>query len=600
MSGAYFKVGDKVNINQQDIEIRVENGEEFQENQVIGAYIPPSIKFFDGTKTTLNFDVLIKNDNAFKTALCLDGSIGANSLFSRCVVYAGNRTEVLETLEHYNSWVSIKYDYDKNDAIQSKRALTEGCMEWTPSSRGTLGTSKSIQNNNLYNPYMKQKNIGDVPTGTIDTPDDFVKCSVSLNIHMGLFANNTKAVPNVALDGVYIEFTCESNARVIKNLDGVSNNRRVALNPMFGSADGAGANIGNTDQIANFNTLKANNQFDVQHSVFQVDEEIELVNITTGVKAPYDNSLVIGSIEAGTAAEPIKYNFKLPGGSEPTATGTIAHGTEDIPTFVMVSKPPADFAPSYTISNVRLIVRQLTISGYEQGLLNKMNSGGKIMYDVPSVACVLHSTSKNDLVSTLQIPIEHSKCRSVLVQPTDNERLYTLQEQMDGANLAGGGTPHNPNTQTYIYTKMETNYSQASNGYGFSNRSTKTGLSGIGDKLDNYNFVIDHQKVPSREISTEKSAAVDKAFNGDHFIELEAALNQSHSTPCRSLMNYKSQFLIGRALTLDPNTIYDGRGTDFRLVLRYGAGQEKNKLHKIFISHIKTIHIEGDSMVVEQ
>jgi hypothetical protein len=65
-------------------------------------------------------------------------------------------------------------------------------------------------------------------------------------------------------------------------------------------------------------------------------------------------------------------------------------------------------------------------------------------------------------------------------------------------------------------------------------------------------------------------------------------------------MNYKSQFLIGRALTLDENTIYDGRGKDFRLVLRYGAGQEKNKLHKIFISHIKTINIEGDSMVVEQ
>lgn len=600
MSGAYWNVGDKVNINQSDIEIRVENGEVFGENQVIGVYIPPSVKFFDGTKTTLNFDVELKNDNAFKTALCLDALTGANSLFSRCVVYAGNRTSVLETLEHYNSWVSIKYAYDTNDAIKSKRALTEGCGEWTPASRGTLGTSKSIQNNGMYNPYMKQKNMAQDPTATIATADEFVKCSVSVNIHMGLFANNSKAVPNIAMDGCYLEFTCESNARVIKNLDGVSNNRRVALNPMFGSANGAGADIADTDVIVNFNTLKANNQTNPQHSPFQVGETIELVNLATGVKAPYDNNLVIATIEAGTGTEPTKYTFAQPVGTEPTATGAIGHGTENAPTFVMVSKPPANFSPSYEISNCRLVVRQLTIEGYEQGLISKMKSGGKIMYDIPSVACVLHSTSKNDLVSTLQIPIEHSKCRSVLVQPTDNEKLYPLQQQMDGADLATGGTPHNPDNQTYIYSKMETNYSQTTHGYGFVNRSTRTGLSGIGDKLDNYNFVIDQIKTPSREIHTEKSASVDKAFNGDHFIELETALNQSHGTPCRSLMNYKEQFLIGRGLTLDPNTIYDGRGKDFRLVLRYGTGQEKNKLHKVFISHIKTLHIEGDSMVVEQ
>ncbi len=598
MSGAYWNVGDKVNINQSDIEIRVENGEEFQENQVIGVFIPPSIKFFDGTKTTLNFDVRLKNDDAFKTSLCLDGLTGANSLFSKCVVYAGNRTTTLETLEHYNSWVSIKYAYDTNDAIKSKRALTEGCSEWTPASRGTLGTSKSIQNNSMYNPYMKQKNLGEDPADAVQDADDFVDCSVSLNLHMGMFANNNKAVPNIAMGGCYVELTCESNARVIKNMDGVSNNRRVALNPMYGSADGAGANIANTSPIQELFTLKANNQWDVQHSPFQVGEEVELVNLATGVKANYTNKLIISGIEAGPATEPIKYTFDQ--STPPVAGADLAHGTEDAPTFVLVSKPPANFAPSYTISNCRLIVRQLTIAGYEQGLINKMNSGGKIMYDIPSVACVLHSTSKNDLVSTLQIPIDHSKCRSVLVQPTDNDKLYSLQEQMDGANLAGGGTPHNPNTQTYIYSKMETNYTQTANGYGHVNRSTRTGLSGIGDKLDNYNFVIDNSVVPSRPISTKKSASVDSAFNGDHFIELESALNQSHSTTCRSLMSYKEQFLIGRSLTLDPNTIYDGRGKDFRLVLRYGTGQEKNKLHKIYISHIKTLHIEGDSMVVEQ
>jgi len=587
-----------VNISQTDVEIRVENGEVFGQNQVIGVYIPPSVKFFDGTKTTLNFDVLIKNTNAFKTALTLDGVIGANSLFSRVVCYAGNRTQTLETTENYNSWVSVKYAYDKSDSILAKRALTEGCGQWTPASRGTLGTSKSIQNNAMYNPYMKMKNLAQDPTTTISSADEFVKCSVSLQIHMGLFAQNEVAVPNVALDGIYIEFLCEENSRVIKNLDGVSNNRRVALNAMYGSGDGNGAQIANTDTIAQLHTLKLNNQQDPQHSAFQVGEIVELVNVATGVRATYTNELKIATIENGTATEPIKYTFDQT--APPVAGQNITAGTEDAPTFVLVSKPPTAFAPSYEISNCRLIVRQLNIAGFEEGMMAKMNRGGKIMYDLNSVATILHSTSKNDLVSTLQIPLEHAKCRSILVQPTDNEKLYTLTEQMDGADLDAGGTPHNPNGQTYIYSKMETNYSNTTNGYGFSNRSTRTGLSGIGDKMNNYNFIIDSVKTPAREIHTEKSSSVDKAFNGDHMIELESALNQSHGVPCRSLMNHKSDFLIGRALTIDKNTIYDGRGRDVRLVLRYGTGQEKNKLHKIFVSHIKTLVIEGSNIVVEQ
>jgi hypothetical protein len=595
---SYFSVGEKVNISQTDVEIRVENGEVFGQNQVIGVYIPPSVKFFDGTKTTLNFDVLIKNTNAFKTALTLDGLIGANSLFSRVVCYAGNRTQVLETTENYNSWVSVKFAYDKSDSIMQKRSLTEGCGQWTPASRGTLGTSKSIQNNAMYNPYMKMKNLAQDPTTTIAAADEFVKCSVSLQIHMGLFAQNEVAVPNVALDGIYIEFLCEENSRVIKNLDGVSNNRRVALNAMYGSGNGNGAQIANTDTIAQLHTLKLNNQQDPQHSAFQVGEIVELVNVATGVKANYTNELKIATIENGTATEPIKYTFDQT--APPVAAENITAGTEAAPTFVLVSKPPSDFSPSYEISNCRLIVRQLHIAGFEEGMMAKMNRGGKIMYDLNSVATILHSTSKNDLVSTLQIPLEHAKCRSILVMSTDNEKIYTLTEQMDGADLAAGGTPHNPNSQTYIYTKMETNYSNTTNGYGFSNRSTRTGLSGIGDKLDNYNFIIDSVKVPAREIHTEKSSSVDKAFNGDHMIELESALNQSHGVPCRSLMNHKSDFLIGRALTIDKNTIYDGRGRDVRLVLRYGTGQEKNKLHKIFVSHIKTLVIEGSNIVVEQ
>ena len=118
MSGTYWSVGDKVNIKQTDIEIKCEGSDEFSENQVIGIYIPPSVSLYSGKDTTLNFDVLVEQTGDTPAKCVLDSITGANGLFSKCVVYAGNRTQVIETLDHYSSWSSVKYSYDTNDSMR--------------------------------------------------------------------------------------------------------------------------------------------------------------------------------------------------------------------------------------------------------------------------------------------------------------------------------------------------------------------------------------------------------------------------------------------------------------------------------------------------
>lgn len=591
MSGSYWSVGDKKSVGQTDVEIRVEGGESFQENQTIGVYIPPSVKLFDGKETRLNFDVLIDYDtsgDALPSKWVLDSLTGANSLFSKVVCYAGNRTQVLETLDHYNSWVSVKYSYDTNDSIRSKRALTEGCGEWLPSSRGTLGTSKSIQNDGMYSPYMSQPNRRADPSTTLDDANksDFIKASVSLPIHTGLFANNEKAVPNILMGGCYLEFTCESNRRVFRVLDGTTPHRRAALNPVFGDVDGAGTGLANGTPVTELYTLKANNQSDPQHSPFQIGEKLVLRDLNVEAGQPNDEveftpPLIIESIESGTAAKPVKYVFQA---ADPSVNA--AAGTEAAPRYVLMSKRDDSSAPTYTISNVRLTVRQLAVPPEtERKMMTMMKNGGVMEYDIPSVETVLHSTSKNDLVSTLQIPIEHAKCRSVICMPTDNEQQYTAKQNADSS-------------LTYKYTSLEFNPHDPTKVK--DNYSDRSGLCGIGDKLENFNFVIDHEIVPSRRVSTDKSSSLDKGCNADHLIELEKAINQSHDCTCRSVLAFKENFLIGRALTLDDRTIYDGRGKDFRLVVRYSDVQTKNKLWKIFVSHIKTLEIKGESLTVLQ
>ena len=586
MSGSYWGVSDKIQINQTDIEIKCEGQDQFQENQVIGIYIPPSVKFFSGKDCTLDFDVLINNDSAMKTRLCLDATTGAQSLFSKCVVYAGNRQTVLETLNDYNSWVSVKYSYDTNDAIRSRRALTEGCGEHTSASRGDVGTSKSIQNNFVFSQYQEQANKGADPTDTLTEEAPFTKASVSLPIHMGVFANSTKAFPNILTDGCYLELTCASNQRVMRMMDGVCNNRRLCLNAMFGSLDGKGGtwNAGSGQNA--FYTMAYNNSSNPQHSAFSVGESLSFVRLVDGVVAVMSVPLIITSIEDGNAPnEPVKINFTTP--CSPNINITQDAGNNN-PNFAIISLAGNDntLLPEYTLSNVRLKVRQLDIAEYEKGMVGKMKNGGTVQFDIPSVACGLRSANQTDWMATIPIPCEHAKARSIICMPTDAS-VYTISEQMDS-------------NHTYKIDDLEFNpFSTAEGIHKFSDR---TGISGIGDYLSYYSFNIDGKIVPSRRIDTNLTSGKTKGLNQGHLIELEKSLQQSHNTPPRSFVDFRNNFLIGRALTLDENTIYDGRGRDIQLNLAYqeqGNAPDKPKLWKCFVSHIKTVSIKGDSVNVQ-
>ena len=588
MSGSYWGVGDKVNINQTDIEIKAEGNDSFQENQVIGVFIPPSVKLFSGKDCTLNFDVKLNYDTsgaAKPTKFCLDAQTGANCLFSKCVVYAGNRQTVIETLNEYNSWVSIKYSYDTNDAIKSRRALTEGCGEWTPSARGTLGSTKSMQNNHMFSQYNEQPNRNAAPNATIDATNSPVgiKASVTLPIHMGCFQNSTKAFPCFATQGVFLEFTCAANSRVFRQMDSLTLNRKKCLNPIFHSRDGLGSQWTDVNNAqTTFYTYPFNNQFNTQHSPFSVGEEVEFVDLDTGNTigaAGGAGNITITSIEAGTAAAPIRYNF--------AATGVAATMAGDAQKFGVFSRASQNAAtkPDYTISNCRLSVRQLDVADYQAGMTQKMKNGGVIEFDIPSVACALQSSSAGDLQASIAVPCEHAKARSIVIMPTDST-AYSLVQNID-SNATYRIDNLEPNPITTVATRARENFSD------------RSGISGIGDYLSHYSFNIDGKIVPSRRIDTNLTAGKDKGLNQGHLIELEKALEQSHGVPARCFADFRNNFLIGRALTLDANTVYDGRGKDIRLLTSYeGTAPDKPKLWKIFVSHIKTISIKGDSVMV--
>ena len=587
MSGSYWKVGDKVNIGQSDIEISCEGGKEYKENQVIGIYIPPSVKFFSGKDSVLQFD--LKVESTATTKLCLDGTIGAHGLFSRVACYAGNRTELLEELTEYDSFVNIKYSYDTSEASRAKRALTEGCGAWTPDTRGTLGTTKSHQSNVVSSPFNENVNKGIDPTTSIDSESAQITARITMPLYMGCWANSTKAFPNMLTNGIFIELTCNAARKCVKVFDQTTLARRVSFNPVFASTDGnttgwAHDDGANTDSLFCSND---NSQLDPTRCPFNKGETIGLWDRQAGVEIAVNDAMIIKSIDMGSTANKQSVKITIETATKP-ATDTLAAGANR---YVFFSKErDSTFSPSYTITNPKMVVRSLDMGAqYEKGMVAKMKQGGVIMFDLPSVGCALQSVGANEVQATIPIICEHAKARSLICMGTDS-KPYSAQESCDS-------------TSTYLINETEPN--DLATDKSKNTNSQQSGYSGCGDSLSAYSFMISGRQTPSRRVECAKTTGTGAGIDQNHLIELEKSLQQAHGCTPRSFVNYQNNFLIGRALTLDSNTIFDGRNKDLRLNLSYeesvpaSRGTRKDKLWKIFTSHIKTIMIKGDSIQVQ-
>ena len=72
----------------------------------------------------------------YPTRLQLDTELGGSVLIKDIMIY-GNTAEMplLEEVQNCNIIAALRYDYDANDSIRRKRAITEGCGLYDPKHR---------------------------------------------------------------------------------------------------------------------------------------------------------------------------------------------------------------------------------------------------------------------------------------------------------------------------------------------------------------------------------------------------------------------------------------------------------------------------------
>lgn len=582
---SFFVSSDKIQVGQTDVSVPSENGLNYKSGGKIDLYIPPTSKFVDLSQSRLKMNVsfaLPSGEAPLRTQL--DAQTGLHSLIRSIRIFSGRKTALLEEIEGYDILTALRFDYETNDNLRRKRALTEGTTDYDPACRGTNGTTKTIQGNCFSNPYFSTI-TGDSPTLTddFDAFDDNELKTVKAELHLntGLFRNEA-VFPALLTDGLFIEILLQEKKKVMRKLDSVAKDRMLRLNPMFHSRTGSDTASGTSGSIVDggtftsFYVTRDNNMTSTNVFPFVVGEKFTLVD--------YDNKVInasvgtITQIEQDTSASTAPAKIKVTHTEMTSDLGFTIGGVNASRVF-MVDRSvdeSTSYDVDYTVSNVELIVKQIQVpDGYENSMMSMMKEGGTINYDYRTFTNYRYSQLTGDNVANIRLPLIESRATSILCIPTDASNY-------SGKQLLSGST-------TYVEHEDPEDVIV---------RSCRSGLVGMSDELQEYQFIYDGKINPSRKVDVSKISAKN-SISQQWCIEAEKSLAMADIEPL-SFRAFQSNFFIGRALALGKNAVYDARGKDFNLQVEYTGtnSQSKNKLWNNYVSHIRRLVIKNGGLDV--
>ena len=597
---SFWTAEDKIPISQTKVSVPAQHGLQYSPGQKCEFHLPAGINFFQPGESYLNLGVKLEKDPTnLPTKLQLDAEIGAHVLIKDIRIYSGGAGRILlEEYQNYNTITALKYDYETNDTMKSKRALTEGATVFSERARNDHGVEHSMQNNNEENPYFKA-NDSSASYSTAFTNDQYTEVKALLQLNTGIFSNN-KIFPIGMTEGLVVEIIFEDARRCFRTLDQTARYRHLATNPFFMSdnatVDTAAPALPNSDPhfpVADNNGstftsfwLRRDNAMgwsaNVDSFPFAIGEEITFVNASTGVENPSTIRAVTVPTIKRIEYSPGVYNALL-------VTLNASYRAE----FTMdqslvlcsrsIEKATTSYNPSYLITNAEFILQQVEMpAGYTSKLAGLMKSGGAMNYDFLSGTNYKISQLASERVANLRLPLSQSRAKSVLCIPTDASSSGT-KELLEAKD-------------TYI-THYDLESSATTRDWN-ANHSQRTGLVGCIDNMTAYQLFYDGKLNPNRKVFTNKLASKN-SIDSQPLIELEKSLQMGGIAPF-SFKKFRENFAIGRALSLQ-NGVYDTRGTDFALQVEYQetTAPAINKLWHCWCMHLRRIVISGNGIALQ-
>ena len=600
---SFWSSEDKIPISQKKVSVQAENGLSYQLGQQVNFVIPPSLGFMMPSETYLRMDVRVQLP-AGETGipLTLDGDLGANVLIRDIRVSSGGaQNQILEEIQNVNVLSALKYDYETNDNMRRKRALTEGTILESNKARPNQGSTTTNMNNLDTNPYFDRN-------GSKLENTDFKTVKALLTLPTGIFQND-RIFPLGMTQGLRIEIILEDANKVFRQLETGLRNKRVTANPVFHSISGSDAARDswlNGSAQTFFHLERANGVISVETCPFSVGDTVAFVTSTDLDKdAPGDSRIPVDGAAATAILQvkitDIEYNASAGGGTTTTGLVKISFAsttnlwgdpispsaTEKYHVYSAGVDEASSFTPTCSVDNVELIVQQVEMpSGYVSKMNSMMKAGGAMNYDFLSYTNYKYSQLQSDRVVNIRLPIQNSRCKSILAIPTDATPYTAKQTIFSGDD---------------VYKVNEITRDTAGGAYS-TNHSTRSGLVGIADHASNYQFIYNGKLNPNRKVPLNRisvNSGNEMPLNQQSFIEQEKALRMANIDPL-SFEKCQENFFIGRALSLSSG-IYDARGRDFNLQVEYQetTGPSKAKLWNCFVAHLRRIVVRGDSISLE-
>lgn len=580
-TSSFFTAESKIPISQKRVSVQAENGLSYSLGQRINFEIPASTGYFMPSETYIRMDVKVQMPSVVSgeiSRLQLDGELGGQVLIRDIVIRSGGAQNVLlEEIQNVNVLTALKYDYETNDNISAKRALTEGTQYRSVTNRGTLGAEETIMNNQTDNAYYE-------PTSGTFNQASYRTVKCLLRLPTGIFQND-RVFPLQLTDGLRIEILLEEASKVFRKLDTTLRNKSIISNPRFHSINGsetvgAANNWGNGVSTTTLFLQRDNGCSSALSCPFSVGENIGWYNPTTDYDGHKTADFIITQIDFVVGAGAVE-RIRLTGANTANTGTAIGPGSF----AYSLTGSNGTYTPTASVDNVELILQQVIMpEGYTSKMMSMLKSGGSLNYDFLSFTNYKYSQLESDRVANIRLPIQNSRCKSILCIPTDAS-VYTA------GNVINASGTYNVNDLV------------ADCGTSGVNNSTRSGLVGITDRLSHYQFIYDGRLNPNRRVPCGRLALNTggvQAINQQVFIEQEKALHMANIDPL-SFKKFQYNFFIGRALSLSDG-VYDARGKDFNLQVEYqetAGGPTKPHLWNCYVAHLRRIVVRGDSVSIE-
>jgi len=598
----FWTAEEKIPISQKKVSIQAENGLSYDLGQQINFVIPASTGYMMPSETYLRMDVRVQYpDSASGIPITLDGDLGANVLIRDIRISSGGaQNQILEELQNVNVLSALKYDFETNDNIKKKRALTEGTILESNVSRPNQGATSTNMNNLDTNPYFSSSN------GSQLVNSDYRTVKALLKLPTGIFQND-KIFPLGMTSGLRIEIILEDANKVFRQLETGLKNRRLKSNPVFhsinGSNDAKDSWVSGSDQ-SHFYVERKNGNISLDTCPFFVGDTLAFVKGgSASAAAPFDSRVQKSGSDADDILKVVVTSviYDETVGTANASGGLVKIGFAtttndwyaDITSAYSVYSCGVDeatsFNPTCSVDNVELIVQQVEMpQGYTAKMNSMLKAGGSMVYDFLSYTNYKYSQLASDRVVNIRLPIQNSRCKSVLAIPTDATPYSAKQ------TIFAGDTYQVNNLVRDCGGSGVDGYTQ--------NRSTRSGLVGIADHASNYQFIYDGKLNPNRKVPLSRvsvNTGDEAPLNQQLFIENEKALRMANIDPL-SYEKYQDNFFIGRAFSL-ASGVYDARGKDFNLQVEYQetTAPTKAKLWNCWVAHLRRIVVRGDSIALE-